>query len=174
LRPAQPRAAVDGQLKSSAGWCVGYRCVLGLGAARPIEPVIEANDDRVEIGAHADRRKGVEIVVLAAEVIEIILDLAGEIFHQPEFDSRADSEPGPVVGEDLSGCCNAGRVEKILRVTNCGFEVRTGPALSAEIRKLSPSHRSFLLVSGSLSSDTVRCVPLAESGVRPGARLGAR
>jgi hypothetical protein len=25
-----------------------------------------------------------------------------------------------------------------------------------------------------LSSDTVRCVPLAEPGVRPGTRLGAR
>jgi len=81
LRPAQRRAAADGRLKSSAGWCVGYGCVLGLGAARPIEPVIEANDDRVEIGANADRRNGVEIVILAPEVIEIILDLAGEIFH---------------------------------------------------------------------------------------------
>jgi hypothetical protein len=81
LRPAQRRAAADGRLKSSAGWCVGYGCVLGLGAARPTEPVIEANDDRVEIGANADRRNGVEIVILAPEVIEIILDLAGEIFH---------------------------------------------------------------------------------------------
>jgi hypothetical protein len=52
---------------------VRYGCVLGLGAARPIEPVIEANGDRVEIGANADRRNGVEIVVPAAEVIEIAL-----------------------------------------------------------------------------------------------------
>ena len=61
------------------GW-LRYGCVLGLGAARPIEPVIEANGDRVEIGANADRRNSVEIVVPAAEVIEIVFDLAGEIF----------------------------------------------------------------------------------------------
>jgi hypothetical protein len=35
----------------------------------------------VEIGAYADRGNGVEIVVLAAEVVEIIFDLAGEIFY---------------------------------------------------------------------------------------------
>ena len=128
---------------------VGYECRLRLGAARPIETIIEADDDRVEIGAYADRRNAAEIVVLAAEVIEIILDLAGEIFHQPEFDSRADSEPGPVVGEDLSGCCNAGRVEKILRVTNRWLAVRARPARSALVRKLSPFYGNFLLVSGS-------------------------
>jgi len=64
------------------GWiaCVGLGR-LGLGAARPIKPLIEADDDRVEIGADADRGNGVEIVVLAAEVVEVILDLAGEIFY---------------------------------------------------------------------------------------------
>jgi hypothetical protein len=39
----------------------------------------------VEIGVHADGRDDIEIIVPVAEVVEIIFDLAGEIFHQPEF-----------------------------------------------------------------------------------------
>src|SRR6516164_5562996 len=74
---------------------------LWLGPTRPIEFVIEANDDRMKIGADADRSNRVEIVVLAAEVVEIILDLAGEIFDEPELDPDADRKAGAVVGEDL-------------------------------------------------------------------------
>jgi len=55
----------------------GLTIWLWLGAARPIELVIEANDDRVEIGVYADRGNRVEIVVLAAEIVEVILDLGG-------------------------------------------------------------------------------------------------
>jgi hypothetical protein len=55
----------------------GLTIWLWLGAARPIELVIEANDDRVEIGVYADRGNRVEIVVLAAEIVEVILDLSG-------------------------------------------------------------------------------------------------
>ena len=72
-------------------------CPLGLGTARPIELVIETDRQSVEIGVYTDRGNRVEIVALAAEVVEIILDLAGEIFYEPEFDSGADGETGPVV-----------------------------------------------------------------------------
>jgi hypothetical protein len=54
----------------------GCRLQLWLGATRPIELVIEANDDRVEIGAYADRSNRVEVVVLAAEIVEVIFDLS--------------------------------------------------------------------------------------------------
>jgi hypothetical protein len=48
----------------------------------------------VEIGVYADRGNEVEIVLLAAEIVEIILNLGGEIFYQPEFDPGADGECG--------------------------------------------------------------------------------
>ena len=71
LFPGKTVAACVGPAGSRVGLCC-----LRLGAARPIEPVIEADDDRVEIGAYADRGNGVEIVVLAAEVVKVIFDLA--------------------------------------------------------------------------------------------------
>ena len=67
-------AADIGRLKPC--WISRWALLLKAWAARPIEPVIEADDDRVEIGAYADRGNGVEIVVLAAEVVKVILDLA--------------------------------------------------------------------------------------------------
>src|SRR5215467_745773 len=95
------------------------RALLRLGAARPVEPVIEANNDRVQIGAYAGRRNEIEIVVLAAKVVEIIFDLAGEIFHEPKFDAGADSESGAVVGEDLScGSNTPASGKKILGIGN--------------------------------------------------------
>jgi ATP dependent DNA ligase domain len=84
-----------------------YPLQLWLGAAGPIELVIEANDDRVEIGAYADRRNCVEVVVFAAEIVEVVLNLGGEVFDQTEFDAGADGETGTVVGEDLS--CSSNR-----------------------------------------------------------------
>ena len=56
----------------------------------------------MKIGVYADRGNEVEIVVLAAEIVEIILNLGGEIFYQPEFDPGADGESGALIGEDLS------------------------------------------------------------------------
>ena len=56
---------------------------LRLGAAGPIELVIEPNGQSVEIGLHAYGRNRIEIVVLAPEIVEVIFDLAGEVFYQP-------------------------------------------------------------------------------------------
>ena len=106
LMPAKPIKRMDGRF-------------LGLRATRPIELVIEANDDRVEIGAYADRGNRVEIVVLGAEIVEVIFDLAREVFDQTEFDAGADGETGASVGKDLRrGGERSSRGEKIFCVAH--------------------------------------------------------
>src|SRR6516164_8322377 len=91
---------------------------LRLGAARPIELVIEANDDRVEIGVYADRGNRNEIVVFGAEVVEVILDLGGDIFDQPKLDAGADGKPASVNVGDLCSSSDSGWGEKIISVGN--------------------------------------------------------
>src|SRR5262249_39555977 len=72
------------------------------------------------IRVYADRGNGAEIVVLGAEVVEVILDLAGEIFYEPELDSRADGETGAVVGDDCGG---GGCARSRASCRACGEEV---------------------------------------------------
>ena len=61
---------------------------LWLGAARPVELVIDADCQGVEVRADGDRRDP-EIVVSAAEIVEVVLDLAGDVLNQPEFNAGA-------------------------------------------------------------------------------------
>jgi hypothetical protein len=86
----------------------------------------------VEIGVHADRGNEAEIVVFATEIVEIILDLAGEIFHEAEFDPGADSESGAVIGEDLSRSSNTpANGKKVLGIPDRRLGVRAGSPVSA-------------------------------------------
>src|SRR5262249_19133666 len=74
---------------------------LWLGAARPIDLVIDADGQGVEIGAHTDGRDRIEIIVLAAEIVEIVLDLARDVLNEPKLDAGANRKAGAVVSENL-------------------------------------------------------------------------
>ena len=76
---------------------------LGLRAARPIELIIEAYGQGVEIGLHAYGRDRVEIVVLCAEIIEVVFDLTCKILDQTEFDADAYSKASAIISQDLRG-----------------------------------------------------------------------
>ena len=154
---------------------------LRLGTARPIEPVIQSNDDRVEIGVYADRGNEVEIVVLGAEIVEIILNLGGEIFYQPEFDPGADGESGAVVGEDLS--CGSNRRasgKKILGISGThpgaaglGVEqpiVRGVADPSGQSGKPLGLRREAFLPDGRCSDHTRACA--ADQGISVNRRIG--
>ena len=82
---------------------------LGLGAARPIEPVIETDNKRVEVGLHAHGRDRVEIVVPATEIVEVIFDFRREIFNQTELDTDADDSSLTKLAELTERYCVVGQ-----------------------------------------------------------------
>src|SRR5215472_673346 len=66
------------------------------------------------------------IVVLAAEVVEIIFDLGGDIFHEPQFDPGANSETAASVGEDLR--CSSNTTASSGKKIFCVAHVHPGAA----------------------------------------------
>src|SRR5262249_18127107 len=76
---------------------------LWLGAARPIELVIDAGCQHVQIGTYGHRRNRREIIIFAAEIVEVILDLAGDIFYQAKLDANPDCKASPIITDDLRG-----------------------------------------------------------------------
>src|SRR5262249_9622100 len=74
---------------------------LWLWAPRPIELIIDAGCQHVQIGAYGHRRNRREIIIFATEIVEVILDLAGDIFYEAKLNSDADGKTGTSIGKDL-------------------------------------------------------------------------
>ena len=81
----------------------------------------------MHIGLDGDRRDRSEIIVFAAEIVEVVFDLGRDIFDQAELDPGADREAGPIIGEILGCGSDTAAGENILGVRT---RIQAPPALA--------------------------------------------
>src|SRR6516165_9195125 len=91
---------------------------------RPIETVVETQNQRIHVGADADWSQH-EVIVLAAEIVEVEFDLAREILGQAVLEPEAGGK-ARAIGADGLG---TGGGQIILGVTDmhpgaAGFAVK--------------------------------------------------
>src|SRR3974377_472719 len=95
---------------------------------RPIETVVETQNQRIHVGADADWSQH-EVIVLAAEIVEVEFDLAREILGQAVLEPTAGGKARAISADGLGTGHKAGGGQIILGVTDmypgaAGFAVK--------------------------------------------------